>query len=624
MRRMVAGIVWLLAAVCFAADAPTVATTPLAAPPSAPPLCSNSGSAPRCHGPAKDLKAARRAFARGLKLEKSEKDNPQLLAEAFYKYQEAARLVPQNVEYLTAREFTRQHLAGLHLERGSHDLLGGQQVEALAEFRAALDLDPQNEFAQQRIRDALGPVPVHADAPQVVASSNSITAQPIDALHDFHYRGDSKGLITAVATSYGLTVTFDDGFPSRHVNFELQNADFATAIRAASAVTKSFSVALDDKVLFTAVDNPENHRVYDRMGLRSFYIPGNNSPQDLNELLNSLRTLFEFKLVSLNTAASTITLRGPKPALEAATEFLGQLNGERPEVMLDLQVFQVNHSYMSNIGLHVPDNFNLFNIPEAALAGLAGQNIQSLINQLISSGGINQAGNTTISALLAQLQGQQNSIFNQPLATFGGGLTLMGLSLDQLSAALTMNESSVRQIDHVQLRASQEKDATFKLGQRYPILNASFAPIYNNSAIASVVGNQSYAAPFPSVNYEDIGLTLKAKPLVHNNSDVALELEIQFRTLGTVSSNGIPDILNREYKGGILVKDGEQAVVAGMITDSDARTLAGLPAISTVPGLGYLTSQRTKQEEHDELLILITPHVVRSPDRPEAPEIWLK
>ena len=626
MRWQLAGILWLLSAVCSAADTPTVATAPSAAPPAtALPLCSNSGSAPRCHGPSKDLKAARQAFGRGLKLEKSQNDNPQNLDQAFYEFQEAARLVPQNVEYLTAREFTRQHLAGLHLERGNNDLLGGQQVEALAEFRAALNLDPQNEFAQQRIRDALGPVTMHTtELPQVVASSNSITAQPIDGLHDFHYRGDSKGLITAVATSYGLTVIFADGFPSRRVNFEIQNADFATAIRAASAVTKSFSVALDDKVLFTAVDNPENHRTYDRMGLRSFYIPGNNSPQDLNELLNSLRTLFEFKLVSLNTAASTITLRGPKPALEAATEFLGQLNGERPEVMLDLQVFQVDHTYMSNIGLHVPDTFNLYNIPVAALAGLAGQNIQSLINQLIASGGINQAGNTTISALLAQLQGQQNSIFSQPLATFGGGLTFMGLSLDQLSAALTMNESSVRQIDHVQLRASQEKDATFKLGQRYPILNASFAPIYNNPAIASVVGNQSYAAPFPSVNYEDIGLTLKAKPLVHNNSDIALELEIQFRTLGTVSSNGIPDILNREYKGGILVRDGEPAVVAGMITDSDARTLSGLPAISTVPGLGLLTSQRTKQEEHDELLILITPHVVRSPDRPEAPEIWLK
>jgi tetratricopeptide (TPR) repeat protein len=585
-----------------------------------PSLCSNSAGAPACRGPAKDLKAARKAFARGLKLEKS-----QHLEEAFYEFEEASRLVPQNVEYVTAREITRQHLAGMHLERGNRDLLDGRQVEALAEFRTALTLDPQNEFAQQRISDALGPVPVHtASPPQVVASADALTAKPIDGRHDIHYRGDSRGLVTTVAANYGLTVVFDDTFPSRRVRFDIENADFGTAMQAASAVTKSFSVALEDTVLFACADTPDNHRLYDRMGMRSFYIQGSNSAQDLNELMTSLRTLFEFKFASLNAASSTITLRGPQAALEAATQFLGQLNSPRPEVMFDLKVFQVSHTYMRNIGLHVPDNFNLFNIPAAALAALGGgQNIQTLINQLIASGGINQAGNQTISALLAQLQGQQNSIFSQPLATFGGGLTLMGLSFDQLSAALTMNESSVRQLEHVQLRASQEKDATFKLGSRYPILNASFAPIYNSSAISQVLGNQSYAAAFPSVNYEDIGLTLKAKPLVHNNSDVALELEIQFRTLGTTNTNGIPDILNREYKGGILLKEGEPAVVAGMITASDQRSLSGLPALSTIPGLGVLTSQTSKQEEDDELLILITPYVVRSPERTEAPEIWM-
>jgi len=600
----------LLAGVCLATDTP---------PATAPALCSNSGGAPACHGPAKELKSARRAFSRGLKFEKS-----QNLEEAFYEFEEAARLVPQNVEYLTAREITRQHLAGIHLQRGNSDLLNGQPVEALAEFRTALNLDPQNEFAQQRISDALGPVPVHpASPPQVVESAEAIAAKPIDGRHDIHYHGDSRGLLTAVAQSYGLTVIFDETFPSRRVRFDIENADFATALRSACAVTKSFSVALEPTILFAALDNADNHRSYDRMGMRTFYIPGSNSTQDLNDLTNTLRTLFEFKFASFNSASSTITVRGPQAALEAATQLLGQLNSDRPEVMLDLKVFQVSHAYMRNIGLHVPDNFNLFNIPAAALAALGGQNIQSLINQLISSGGINQAGNQTISALLAQLQGQQNSIFSQPLATFGGGKTLMGLSLDHLSAALTMNQSSVRQLDHVTLRASQEKDATFKLGSRYPILNASFAPIYNNPAIAQVIGNQSFTAPFPSVSYEDIGLTLKAKPRVHSNSDIALELELQFRSLGTINTNGIPDILNREYKGGILLKEGEPAAVAGMITASDQRSMSGLPAFSNIPGFGVFTSQTSKQEESDELLILITPYVIRSPERTEAPEIWM-
>src|SRR5260370_24160780 len=169
-----------------------------------------------------------------------------------------------------------------------------------------------------------------------------------------------------------------------------------------------------------------------------FYTAGGNPAEGLTGLMNSLGTLFEFKFASLNAASSKITLRGPQATLEAATQFLGQLNSARPEVMLDLKVFQVSHSYARNIGLHVPNQFKLFNIPVSALAALGGQNIQDLINKLIASGGINQAGNQAISALLAHLQGQQNSVFSQPLATFGGGLTLMGLSFDQLSAALSI------------------------------------------------------------------------------------------------------------------------------------------------------------------------------------------
>src|SRR3981081_3019760 len=274
MRWLPAGIALLLAGVGLAADTP---------PAAAPWLCSNSAGAPHCHGPAKDLKAARQAFARGLNIEKSQNDKLQSLDQAFYEFEEASRLVPQNVEYLTAREITRQHLAGLHLKRGNGDLLDGRQVEALAEFRTARNLDPQNEFAQQRILDALGPAPAHSVAPpQVVASAEALAAKPVAGPRDIHYRGDSRGLLTQVAASYGLTVVFDDNFPSRRVRFDMENADFATAMQAASTVTKGFSVAIDDTVLFACADTPDNHRLYDPMGMRSFYISG-GSPQDLNE-----------------------------------------------------------------------------------------------------------------------------------------------------------------------------------------------------------------------------------------------------------------------------------------------------------------------------------------------------
>jgi general secretion pathway protein D len=614
MRRLLAGVLTIAAAVCVAADTPAPTDSPAVLS-----LCSESPGAPRCKAPPNDLKAARRAFARGLKLERNRQ-----LDEAFSQFQEAARLVPQDVEYLTARELVRQQLAGLHLERGNDHLLKGQQAEALAEFRSAQMLDPQNEFAQQRLRDALGNLPVRTPGPpQIVDRQDAIPVHPLDGRHDFHFRGDSRALITAVASSYGLTAIVDDSIPSRRVHFDLEGADFATAIQAASQVTKSFSVAVEDKVLFSTMDTAENHRLYDRMGMRSFYIPGDSSPQELQDLLNSMRTLFEFRFASLNAASRMITLRGPQGALAAASDLFAQMDSSKPEVMLDVKVFEVDNSYTRNMGLHIPYVFKLFNIPASALAAVGGQNIQDLINKLISSGGINQAGNESIAALLAQLQGQQNSIFSQPLATFGGGLTFFGLSLDQLRSTLTMNKNSVHTLEHVTLRASQEKDATFKIGSRLPILNASFAPIFNNSAISQVIQNQSFAAPFPSFNYEDVGLTLKAKPRVHGNSDVGLELELQFRTVSGTNVNGVPIISNREFKGGILLKEGEPAVVAGMITKTDQRSLSGLPILGNLSLLKNVTSETTKQQEEDELLILITPYVVSSPEHRDVPEIWI-
>lgn len=643
MNWLRAGILLLFIGVCLAADTvspsvqPSCSTkttdcpnpaTPSTTAPSAPvsPAATTepAGTPVASLLPSrKDLKAAHRAFARGLKLEKSNN-----LEAAFTQFEEAARLSPLNPEYLAAREMTREHLAGLHLELGDASLLAGNKTGALAEFRAALNLDPENEFAQQRVQDVIGLPATHASSPvRVVASSDNLALNPPNGpagLHDIHYRGDSHGLLTTVATSFGLTVIFDDSFVSRHIRFDIDQADFSTVMRAVSQVSKSMIVPLEPTVLFVAGDSPDNHRLYDRMGLRSFYVGGTStSPTDMNELVNTLRNVFEFRFVSLNANASTITVRGPIATLEAATRFLSGLNSQQPEVLLDLQVLEVSHTYTRSIGLHVPNNFNLYNIPASALALAGGQSISSLVNQLISSGGINQAGNSTIAALLSQLQSQNSSIFSQPLTTFGGGLTLMGLTLDQLAAALSLNESSVKTLQHVQLRASQKNEATFKLGSRYPVLNASFAPLSNSTAIAGVLQNQSYTAPFPSVNYEDLGLTFKAKPTIHHNSDVGLEVSVQFRALGTATVNSIPVINQREYNGGITLKDGELAAIAGVVTESDQRSLDGLPTFAQVPGFGLLVSQNSRMEMDDELLLLITPHIVRDSGTTDPPPIWL-
>ena len=587
-----------------------------------PPLlpCPPGTSEAQCNPSRKDLKEAKSAFSRGMKFQKTAPDR------AFQEFEQAAQLAPRNVEYITARELARQQLVFSKIERGNSELESGKQVEALADFRGALSLDPANQFAQERLRDALGDsAPKTTAPPTVVEESPELRLTPSGDHASFHYRGDTRELLNTIAKSFGVAAQIEDSVTSRRVLFDIDDVDFYKAMLVAGQLTKTFWTPLAEKQILIAADTPDNRRQYERMAMRTFYVPGVDSPTVLNDVMNLLRNLFEIKFVTPNAGSSTLVVRAPQNTLDAATQFLKSLDSTRPQVMLDVHIYQINHTLTRNIGVHIPNQFNLFNIPAGALAALGGQNIQDLINQLISSGGINQANNTAISALLAQLQSQQsqqNSIFSQPLATFGGGKTLTGVSLDQLSAQLSLNEGWVQTLDHASLRASQGNDATFRMGSRFPILNASFAPLFNSAAISQVIQNNSFQAAFPSFSYEDLGLTVKAKPSITSGSDVNLQLEISLRSLAGTSFNGVPVIGNREYKGSISLLDGEPAVVAGQVTRSEVRSLSGIPGLGQVPGLNKITATNSKQLEYDELLVVITPHIT-SRGVGEASEVYL-
>ena len=577
----------------------------------------SSAKAYNCEASKKDLKNAKKAFSRAVRLQNEKHWN-----EAFEEFKTAAELAPRNVDYLTAREMARQQLVYDHVEQGNTDISKGKQVEALAEFRHALDLDPTNDFAQQRMKDALSEwAPKTTNKTSVVEDSGELRAMP-KAL-DFSFRGDSHNLLTQVSSAYGITAILDDSVASRHIRFDMEHVNFYDAMRAACDVTKTFWVPLGMRQILLAADTPENHRQFDRMALRAFYLPGVTTQAEMTEIMNTLRSVFEIRYITSQLSTSTLVVRAPQRTLDAATKILEGLDNLRPQVLLDIKLYEVNHMYTRNLGLQIPTQFNLFNIPVGALAALGGKNIQDLVNQLISGGSINQANSQSISALLAQLSSQQSSIFSQPLATFGGGLTLMGLSLGSGIGQMSLNESSVKTLEHVTLRASQESDATFRAGSRIPILNASFAPVFNSSAISQVLQNQSFQAPFPSFNYEDIGLTLKAKPHISTNLDVTLQLEMQFRTLAGQSENGIPVIANREYKGSITLVNGEPAVIAGSVTQSEQRSLSGIPGFGKVPLLNKALVNNSKEEDSDELLLVITPHVVSRDSHDDNAAVWL-
>jgi len=527
--------------------------------------------------------------------------------------EKALRFDPRNVAALSAQELLRQCDIQQNVIDGNRQLASNQREKAIESFRHALALDSNNAFAQDALRSALADNTTPTRPRIQYRDADDIRLEPREAKQDFHFKGDSRGLLQQLWNAYGIRPLIDNSVTNKQLRFDLDAADFASATLIASKMTDTFYVPLSSMQALLVADTPENRRSFERLALRTFYVSDAASTQEITQQINDvatmLRTVFDVRFVTPAPSSRQVTVRAPLSLLDPATRILEDLYSGKPQVMLEVNVLQVEQTLARDLGIGLPTQFTLFNVNTEARNLTSGAN-QNLIDQLISSGAINQANSSSIAALLGGLAAGGSSILNQPIVTFGGGISRTGLIIPGTSIHASLSKSSLQSIEHLMLRAAQGDAALLRNGTRYPILNASFAPIFNNPAISQVIGNQSFRAPFPSFSYEDLGLTLKATPTIHSR-DVSLKVEFQLRGLGAAQLNGVPVITNREYNANITVPMGETAVLAGMVSRSEQLSLQGLPGISRLPIFGAATSVRNKQTDDAELLITIRPHLVR-------------
>jgi type II secretory pathway component GspD/PulD (secretin) len=132
-----------------------------------------------------------------------------------------------------------------------------------------------------------------------------------------------------------------------------------------------------------------------------------------------------------------------------------------------------------------------------------------------------------------------------------------------------------------------------------------------SGSLSSLLASYGGSVPnIPQVEYQDLGLTLKAMPRVMRGDDVALTLDLKIDALAGSSVNGNPILNNRAWSGVVTVKKDEAIVVVSELDKSESRAVSGMPGISEVPGLNDVTGN-DNQKNYASLLIVITPHVVR-------------
>ncbi len=565
-------------------------------------------TAPSAKPSKSDIRKAESFFKRALRLQ-AQPENTDNLTHALEALEESRELNPQEITYATTHEFVKQQLISSHMEKGDALLQRNLLVEAMGEYREALALDPNHKLAQERLRDAMiGASPQRARfLPVATDYASEPILQPKPGKVPFDFRGDSRQLLAAIGKAFGIAVLFDDSAPARTVRFKLDEADFATVMRVAGQVTGTFYLPMSATQLIVAADNTDARRRLERLSLRTYQLSSVASAQELSDIANLVRTMLNVRFVIADQAAGTISVRAPAETLRAVESLIQDVSTAKPEVLLEVHAYQISRSMNRNIGIQLPLQFTIFNVGTEARALLSQAGNQDLINRLIASGAVTAADAAAIAAALA-LQG--GSVFLQPFAVFGGGKTLSGLVIPNVSLKLDYSNTSVAIIQHMTLRAAQGSATIYRIGDRVPVLTSQYAPLLN---IPGVTNNNALTGIIPSFNYEDLGITLKATPLVSGNNDVTLKLELQIKALGGRSFNNVPTISAREYTGTMTLKDGETSVIAGSVDHQETNAIRGLPWLSRIPLLGLAVSTRGKQDVSSELIFLVTPHVIRQP-----------
>jgi hypothetical protein len=554
---------------------------------------------------------------------------------AYDSFSKAASLDPTNADYKNAVVVAKAHFVTDLIQQAEKARILGKNDVAHARLAEALEVDPTNPIVAQHIGDAAG-LDDSSIKPDDITSSiaDAIRLEPTPGKHSFHIRADARTLLRQVLSAYGIAPSFDATITPKAVRFDVDDVDFHQAEQMLRLETDSFFVPLDPHRVLIAKDTRANRQEYERLLLETVYLPG-LTPQELTDISNLARNVLEITQVVADPGQNAMTVRGPETRLALFNRTIRGLMDGRSQVLLEVRIYEISRTHTTNIGVQTPQQFRAFNLNSEIQSVLNGN--QSLIQQIISSGLANANDLQAIAAILLASGQISNSILSQPFAVFGGGLSTTGVTLGTTTVNAALNTSDSRAIDQLQLRLQDQETGNILAGMHYPIIQSSYSNLTGagvnipgltgaglSSQLAALGLNSSSLnqQTIPQVQYQDLGLQMKVTPFIHRNESVSLKLDLKLDALGGTSLNNIPILTNRQYTADLDLIDGASAMVTSYLTSQESNAVSGLPGLSEIPGLESTTNKNT-QRNNDELIILITPHIVRLPHPSGASQVML-
>jgi general secretion pathway protein D len=500
---------------------------------------------------------------------------------AVVEYTKAVREKPDDRNARLALDRAKLKASTAHYERGRRLAANRRYEEALLEYQLAAELNPTNGDVEHELtatRNALrAKVAVAAEGQTALEALIQRTRDMAPAGHDLPQdvkladtlvfgEASARAVYTTIARFADLNLVFDPAFRDSTISIDLRNVTLGDALTSVSSATRNFYRVTAPRTITIIPDTPAKRREYEEEVVRTFYL----SNADLKETIDLLRIVVDARKIAPITGTNSFTVKDTPERIAAAARVLAAIDKARPEVVIDVELLEVDRTRLQEYGLQ---------IASPGQPGISG------------SVDINQPGMTLFD--LRNLT--QSDVF------------LAGLPA--LFYRLLKTDTNTRALASPRLRTSEGLAAQARFGERVPVPVTTFAPIATGGI------NQQ---PITSFVYENIGVNIDITPRIHHDDEVSLVLRVEISNISGTGFGDLPTFGNRQITTTIRLRDGETNMLAGLIRDDERTVMNGIPGLSDLPIVGRLFAHNRKETQQTDILLTLTPHIIRVLDLNEA------
>jgi general secretion pathway protein D len=528
-------------------------------------------------------------FNEGLKYETSEQWD-----KAVEEFALAITENPKSPEYRLHYQRSLFNASQMYMKRGNaaaaqKDYAGGYNA-----YRKAYAYDPVNELAKSEMdrmlrlqqgmmdenktddkKDESGlkliPTGFKKDSPDFVMP------QKLEKLRDVPFPAgvDLQWLIKELSKDLDLNVIFDteSRLDTRKVKIELKNVTAARALDYIFLQESLFFQKIGPRTILVATNNRRQN--FQQLVLRTFYL-GNADPEKVKATIQQAIPAQPGRtptIVLTDKDTNSLTVRDTEENIRLIGKLIDSLDKDRAEVVMDVAIYEVSKSDLLKLGNQIGNDIG-----------------SSSTNELNNLGGSNSG--------VIKFNGNLGSALAQSIAS--------GIILPSTVISAFQSKTNTKLLASTQIHAFNNEDSSARIGQRVPVRSASFAPVGGTTpgTTNNFVGDV--------INYEQVGLTLKFKPIVFPNQDVQVAMEIESKDVAGATTL-TPTFTERTIKGTARVQNNKTLLLASVAQDVESNGRAGLPFLGGLPLVGRLFSTPTKDNRRVDIVIAVTPRVLRAP-----------